>query len=64
MIPNDQPGRGQMIDMMINHLLHPSQHEDLTSWEQNFITSLRDQFEAKGNLSTKQCEILERLYDK
>lgn len=62
MIPNDQPARGQMIAQMLSVLIKPN--ADLTKWEQDFIDSINDQFESKGNLSDKQCEILERIYDK
>ena len=36
--------------------------QDLTSWEQNFLTSVTEQFEKKGTLSEKQIEIVERIY--
>ena len=62
MIPNDQPARGNMIRRMVEVLMNPS--VELTSWESDFISSIADQFERKHTLSNKQCEILERLYDK
>lgn len=61
MIPNDQPARGEMINRMLHTLL--TTNPDLTSWKLDFISSLDEQFEKKGNLSQKQCEILERIYD-
>jgi len=66
MIPNDQPLRKQIIDRMLNKLLLDVEHEtsDFTKWEQDFLLSLGEQFERKGDLSNRQCEILERIYDK
>ena len=62
MIPNDQPARKQMIERMIKFRL--TNNEELTQWEIDFIESIHEQFLHKGELSNKQCEILERIYDK
>lgn len=62
MIPNDQPARSQMIALMLSVLINPN--VELTKWESDFIVSINDQFTAKDTLSDKQCEILERIYDK
>lgn len=62
MIPNDQPARSQMIELMLSVLINPN--IELTQWESDFITSINDQYEKKKNLSDRQCEILERIYDK
>lgn len=35
---------------------------NLTKWETDFIESLADQFDARGSVSEKQQEILERIY--
>ena len=35
---------------------------NLTKWEQDFVESVKEQFEKKGSLSEKQQEILERIY--
>jgi hypothetical protein len=35
----------------------------LTEWEDKFMTSIHRQFEQKGVLSARQCEILERIYE-
>lgn len=35
---------------------------DLTEWEENFVKSVRKQFDRKGTLSDRQIEILERIY--
>jgi hypothetical protein len=35
-----------------------------TDWELEFIQSIFSQFEKKGDLSSRQCEILERIHDK
>ena len=36
----------------------------LTDWESQFIESIREQFDSRGDLSDKQVEILERIYCK
>jgi|CXWL01.1.fsa_nt_gi hypothetical protein len=38
------------------------ERDQLTNWENNFLDSVRDQFEKKGQLSGKQFEVLERIY--
>lgn len=63
MIPNDQPLRSQTIKRMIDYCMGLAEREELTKWETDFITSLDSQFIIKNDLSSKQCEILERLYD-
>lgn len=35
----------------------------LTEWEEDFITSLGDQWDRTHRLSDKQTDILERIYD-
>jgi hypothetical protein len=66
MIPNDQPLRSQTIKRMIDYLIKNLERgsRDLTEWESDFVNSIYEQFEERGDLSSKQCEILERLYDK
>jgi len=34
----------------------------LTKWEENFIESIKEQFEKRGTLSDRQEEILEKIY--
>lgn len=38
--------------------------DQLSEWEQGFLTSMREQFERKGRVSERQFEILERIYVK
>ncbi len=64
MIPNDEPLRTQVINRMLSKLLNAEVYESLTEWEQNFTSSIDSQLSDKRKLSMKQCEILERLYDK
>lgn len=66
MIPNDQPLRNLTIKRMIGRLsIDVFQFpENYSKWEQDFIESISDQFLEKKDLTNKQCEILERLYDK
>jgi hypothetical protein len=62
MIPNDQPLRKDMIERMLVSL--ETNNEKLSEWELDFVVSVREQFGIRSNLSDRQCEILERLYDK
>ena len=64
MIPNYQPLRKKTIERMLNYFMKDPNGKDLTVWEQDFVDSIYEQFQDKGDLSTRQCEILERLYDK
>lgn len=50
----------ELIDHMFTSLETPT--KDLTKWENDFINSIYDQFERKGDLSDKQFEILEKIY--
>lgn len=36
--------------------------DGVTEWEENFVSSVKEQLEKKGSLSPKQAEILERIY--
>jgi hypothetical protein len=38
--------------------------EKLTKWEQNFLESVKDQWERNGTLSDSQLETLEKLWMK
>ena len=38
--------------------------EKLTEWERNFVESVSEQLDRRGDLSDKQAEILERIYCK
>lgn len=40
------------------------ERDRLTDWENNFLDSVRSQFENKGRLSDRQYIVLERIYDK
>jgi len=63
MIPNDQPARKDMIERMLKSL-EDYPPDGLTKWEEDYLVSITDQFKMGRNLSDKQCEILERIYDK
>ena len=63
MIPNDQPERSTMIKYMLDGLRYIDL-DKMNSWEHDFYYSVNEQFQHKGDLSNKQCEILERIYDK
>ena len=41
-----------------------SETDKLTTWEQQFIESVSDQYTRKGSLSEKQLEIVETIYMK
>lgn len=64
MIPNDQPLRKQIIQRMLDGLDDINAVSQFNKWEPDFIGSIIEQFEKKGDLSDRQCEILERIYDK
>ena len=62
MIPNDLEERKKMIERMLKVCWDKS--DELTAWEMNFIESCNGQFAFKETLSDRQCEILEKIYDK
>jgi hypothetical protein len=45
---------------MLDKLGNPS--KELTEWEENFITSITEFIDARGYLTPKQMETLERIY--
>jgi len=49
----------------IEEMLQDIEHlgEGLTSWEEDFIESIRDQFNRKQWLTPRQEEILERIHE-
>lgn len=61
MIPKDTENRKKIIHYMLDAFDDKS---NLTDWESNFIDSITQQFDDIGHLSDRQCEILERIYDK
>ena len=50
----------ELVTHMLKELETPVR--DLTKWEEDFVTSVTDQFERRGSLSDRQIEILERIY--
>lgn len=52
--------RHAFIHHMIEALERPNR--ELTEWEDNFMGSIKIQFQQGRNLSNKQVEILERIY--
>lgn len=48
------------ISRFIEALEQPK--KTLTRWEEDFLVSIRDQFDRTGELSERQFEILEKLY--
>ena len=38
--------------------------DKLSEWEQNFIQSIREQFDRRGSISEKQDEILNKIWEK
>lgn len=62
MIPTDIEQRKKMIVYMLGAC--NNENNNLTKWEENFLTSINEQFCDKNNLTDRQCEILERIYDK
>jgi len=45
---------------MLTSLESPSR--ELTKWEEDFIASLSEQLQRRGDLSDRQIEILDRIY--
>ncbi len=64
MIPNDLETRRKVIAYMIALCDEEVNSDRFTNWECNFISSIKDQFETKGNLTDIQCEKLEQIYNK
>jgi uncharacterized protein (UPF0305 family) len=62
MIPNDLQERQKIIDRMMR--VCTDKINELSKWETDFILSIETQYETKGNLTDRQCEILEKIYDK
>ncbi len=46
----------------ITHIFKFIDWEQLTDWEQEFMESVEGQYKAKGHLSEKQMEVMERIY--
>lgn len=63
MIPNDPEERRKIIERMLGSL-SDQYRDELSDWEFNFIESITDQFSNKKTLTDRQCEILEKIYDK
>lgn len=49
-----------LINMMFDKLGNPN--EPFTDWEEDFVESVKRQWETKNYLSVKQRDILERIY--
>jgi hypothetical protein len=54
------PKTTEIIQHFIEELKSP--YKPLTTWEENFIISIEDQFSRRRTLSDKQFETLERIY--
>jgi hypothetical protein len=52
--------RRELISTMLTALETP--HKPLTNWEEGFVASLTEQFHARGTLSDRQLEVLDRIY--
>lgn len=50
----------KLIKHMLECLSTPS--KKLTTWEENFLESISEQFESSNSLSDKQFAIVERIY--
>lgn len=56
MIPNDQPARSQMIEMMLSVLTNPN--TELNKWDSDFIASIDEQYEKKKISQTNNVRFL------
>jgi hypothetical protein len=50
----------KLTEHMLKELESPSR--DLTTWEENFLESVADQYSRSRQLSERQFDILERIY--
>lgn len=57
---NKTPKTKEIIAHFIHELESP--YKPLSKWEEDFLSSISDQFDRKGTLSDKQFEILEKIY--
>ena len=55
------PPSSEWIEHMFRDLERPK--NPLTTWELEFLTSIKDQFDRRGSLSVKQTDILSRIYE-
>jgi uncharacterized coiled-coil DUF342 family protein len=62
MIPNEINERRKMIERMVDYCM--DKRDELSQWEASFIESINEQFSQRNNLTDRQCEILEKIYDK
>ena len=62
MIPSDPENRKKMIGYMLIDCR--KMFDDLMAWEKGFIESIEEQFHDKKDLTYRQAEILEKIYDK
>lgn len=60
MPPIWKPQSPEILQSWIDAILDNS--ENLSNWEQEFVTSVESQLKLRGQLSRRQEEILERIY--
>lgn len=63
MIPNDPEERRTIIRYMLKRFVDDDGYY-LSDWEYNFVISIHEQFQEKGDLLDRQYKILENLYDR
>lgn len=54
----------EILNMLEDCLTETRIRNTLTSWEEEFIESINDQYKFKGYLTDKQIEALEKIWDK
>lgn len=52
----------EQLQGFIDAIREHSSGSGLTSWESDFVDSVEDQLMARGRLSDRQVEILDRIY--
>ena len=62
MLPSDKEERKKMIGYMLIDCR--KMFDDLTAWEKQFIDSIEEQVEEGKDLTYRQGEILEKIYEK
>jgi len=53
-----------MDESRFNHIMGYLDFNLLTDWEQEFVESIERQFNARGGLSEKQWDVLEKIFRK
>ncbi len=56
------PDKAELYNIHIQWIEACERSDKLSEWESEFIASIRKYLESKGSLTSKQVEVLERIY--